>query len=358
MERLLELDDIMLVPAELNPGHQELKYDYSLKDPIDGAVSLPIFTSPMEAVVNETNWRVWQENGIRPVLPRTTDLGIRLEGCEYIFAAFSPSEIRKNFIDYRRNTQNQLRVCIDSGNGHDIDVLNLSQELKRVYGNQINIMAGNIGNSKTYIDYCKAGVDYVRVGLSSGSLVDRDKYGFYCPMASLLLDIQGLRKTSCVGLKLTKVIADGGIGDTVDIIKAIALGADYVMIGRQFARMLEGAGKLYRKFKDAAGDHAEELTASEVESLSRADLKSENISRLYCGNTSYEMQARRDGYDDVHDWTGKRKPCDSKVESVRVTLRLSSWLSEVLDIFSYGFTMAGATRWEEFKTKINICRIQ
>ena len=356
MEKLLELDDIMLVPAELNPGHQESKNDYSLKDPIDGTVSLPIFTSPMEAVVNETNWKVWQDNGIRPILPRTSDIGIRLEGCEYIFSAFSLSEIRKNFLEYRRTSQNAFRICIDSGNGHDAEVLNVAQELKRLYGNQVNVMAGNIANPKVYIDYCKAGVDYVRVGMSSGSLVDRDKYGFYYPMASLILDIQGLRKTACVGLKLTKIIADGGIGDKVDIIKALALGADYVMIGRQFARMAEGAGKMYRKVKDGTLEHSEEVTHGEVLKMSETDLRSDSISRLYCGNTSYETQARRDGYDDIHDWTGKRRSCDAKVEFVRVTMRLPNWLEEVIDIFSSGFMMAGATGWADFKTKINICR--
>ena len=101
MERLLGLSDIALVPAQLNQGRLEGKYNYSVKDIADGTVSLPIFTSPMDAVVNETNWRLWNDNGIRPILPRTSDIKVRLEGCEYIFAAFGLKEIQEEFLSLR-----------------------------------------------------------------------------------------------------------------------------------------------------------------------------------------------------------------------------------------------------------------
>lgn len=359
MERLLSLDDIGLVPAQLNLGRQEDKYDYSVKDPIDGTMSLPIFTSPMDSIVNESNWRIWQDSGIRPVLPRTTDIKVRLEGCEYIFAAFSLKEIQEHFLSFKRNSSRWFRICIDSGNGHDIEVFNVSRDLRKIYGNQVNIMVGNIGYPKTYIDCCNAGVDYVRVGMTTGSLVDEDKYGFYYPMASMLLDIKGLKNTSLTGIKHAKIIADGGISNQVEILKAMALGADAVMCGRQFARLVEAAGTMYVRTKTASGEEIDEpISASEVEKMSRSDLKDHKVRRLYVGNTTYEVQARRDGYDDVHDWTGKKKPCDARSELINVTGKLSSWLDETYDVFSYGFTMAGATKWDDFKTKINIARIQ
>ena len=359
MEKLLGLDDICLIPAQLNVGRIDGKYDYSVKDSIDGTVSLPIFTSPMDSVISEKNWNLWQENGIRTILPRTSDIKIRLEGCEYIFAAFGLKEVQEHFLSVKRNSPRIFRICIDSGNGHDIEVLNVSKSLRRVYGNQVIIMAGNIGNPKVYVDYCQSGIDYVRVGMTTGSLVDRSKYGFEYPMASMLLDIKGLKNTACVGLKHAKVIADGGIYDQTEIIKAMALGADYVMCGRQLVKLVEAAGALYTKIKDGdRQEHTEQVNAPEVAKMSKEELKDHKFLRLYAGNTTFDIQARRDGYEDAHDWSGKRKACDSKVTWIEVDKTIAMWLQDAYDIFAYGFTMAGASSWDEFKTKINIGRIQ
>ena len=71
MERLLEFTDIALIPAEKNNGVG--KYNFGITDELDNSTSLPIFTSPMDSVVSERNWNVWSDNGIKPVLPRTTD---------------------------------------------------------------------------------------------------------------------------------------------------------------------------------------------------------------------------------------------------------------------------------------------
>lgn len=358
MERLLGLSDIALVPAQLNAGRLEGKYNYSVKDMADGTMSLPVFTAPMDAIVNETNWQVWADNGIRPILPRTSDIKIRLEGCEYIFAAFGLKEIQEYFLAFKRNSSRQFRVCIDTGNGHDIELLNAAINLRKIYGNQVIIMAGNIGNPKVYIDYCSKGIDFVRVGMTTGSLVDRSKYGFEYPMASMLLDIKGLRNTSCVGLKHTKVIADGGLYDPTDILKALALGADYCICGRQFAKLVEAAGPIYQRVKDGSGEHHEPVNASEVIKMPKTEMIERKLKRLYAGNTTYDIQARRDGYEDAHDWGGKKKACDASSKWVDVDENLASWLSRAYDIFAYGFTMAGATTWDEFRTKINICRIQ
>lgn len=358
MEKLLELGDIGLVPAQLNTGNQESKCDYFVYDQADGNFkSLPIWTSPMDSVVNEENWRVYYDNLIRPILPRTSDIKIRLEGCEYIFVAFSIPEVREYFLQYRRQSQRQFRICIDSGNGHDIEVFNITKELKRVYGPQILVMIGNLGNPKTYIECCQAGADYVRVGMTSGSLVN-DNRGFHYPMASLLLDIKGLKSTACVGMKQPAIIADGGISSRQDILKALALGADYVMIGRQFARMVEAAGVMFKTVQDSEGKHEEEVPRGAAIDMSNEELKKQGVKRYYAGNTTYQIQAKRDGYSDVHDWSGKRRPVDADVVTVGVSYHIGDWLNDLYEIFTYGFTMAGALKWNEFKTKIGICRTE
>ncbi|MBP3732157.1 MAG: IMP dehydrogenase [Bacilli bacterium] len=357
MERLLDFLDIALIPSEKNSGTG--KYNFSVTDELDRSQSLPIFTSPMDSVVSEKNWEVYNSNGIKPVLPRTSPLNVRLEGCQYVFAAFSLKEVQDNFLLRKRISQMQFKVCIDPGNGHDTKIFELGKALKAMYGPQINLMGGNIGSPKVYGEYCKTGFDYVRVGMSGGSLVDPGKYGFYYPQASLLIDILGVKNTALTGLKHTKIISDGGIKNPSDILKAIALGADYVMIGREFAKLLEAAGPLFQKT-----EKGKELVTDPtiLADLPDTELKDSGLIRYYSGSTSLEMQARRGGYEDIHDWLGapgmKRNPSDSRTDELKVTKSLKTWLTEMYDCFGYGFTMSGAKDWQTFKSNAKFVQVQ
>lgn len=359
---MLELDSISLLPTELNSGSGVIgKFNFAVQD---FEPSLPIFTSPMEAVVGVKNWEVWQKNGIKPVIPRTEPLEVRLEACCYIFAAFSKEEIRTNFmLTNRRSINSVFRVCIDAGNGHDSEVLQLGKELKRIYGPQIITMGGNIGNPRTYVDYCRADFDYVRVGLSSGSLVDVDKYGFSYPMAQLLIDLDGVKKTAGVGLKETKIIADGGIRSHADILKCIALGADYVMIGREFAKLLEANGNIYKEVYDQQAKQrvlVEEDRSKLGGNVTPEALKRLELVRVYRGNTTNDIQAMRDGYTDSEAWknSGKKKrPVDSRCDNVNVVSTLGVWLSEMFECFSYGFIMTSSVDWKSFKNNAKYIKL-
>lgn len=359
MDRLLDFIDIALIPAEKNGGVG--RYEFGVEDLIDKVKSLPIFTSPMDSVVSERNWKVWSENGIRPILPRTTPLKTRLEGCHYIFAAFSLKEVAENFLTNRVGTSSgPIRVCIDPGNGHDTKVFEIGKALKAAYGPGINLMGGNIGNPKTYGEYCKTGFDYVRVGMTGGSLVNHSAHGFAYPQASLLIDTLGVKNTSLMGLKHTKIISDGGISGPTDILKAIALGADYVMVGREFAKLVEAAGPIMRKSEEGT---LEPIERSDMASnLTEDELRISGLLRVYAGNTTYEMQAKRGGFEDIHDWLGapgmKRNMSDARVDQVKVIRTLKGWLEEMYQCFNYGFTMSGAKDWATFKSNVRYVRVQ
>lgn len=357
MDKLLELSDIRLIPTEKNSGGGN-SIDVSVVDQLDGTRSFPIFTSPMDTVVNETNWSEWDNRGIRPVLPRTVDLSLRIEGCQYVFAAFSLQEIRDNFCNGKRNSKNIFRICIDSGNGHDIDVINAGKMLKTIYQGQVNLMAGNIANPKTYIEYCKVGFDYVRVGISNGSLVDDSRFGFHYPLVSLLIDITGTKNISCGGLKHAKIIADGSISSHADIMKAMAVGADYVMIGREFSKLVEAAGPILMKNDDGK---YKEVNKDDVLKLNPQELKASNFSRLYKACTTEETRKNWRTVD-AKDWAGliNRKiiTSDAKNEYVKVNKTLDYWIQELVDCIGYGFTMADAQDWVKFKNNIKFIRVE
>lgn len=356
---LLELEDITLIPSPINNGWRGCdRINYFTRD-FSGSLidSLPIFTSPMNSIVDDKNWRIWNNAKINSVIPRTVDLETRINLSQVVFSAFSFDEVKTYFLDQdRRYTNQQYRICIDVGNGHDSWILELASKLKNLYGKQIILMGGNIENPESYVNYSKAGFDFVRLGMTSGSLVMRDKFGFNYPTASLILDTCTIReKSKSVGIRPINIIVDGGISSFTDIIKCIALGADYVMIGREFAKILEAAGTVYNKTRTPEGiDKIEEILKST--DLSEKELKDLDVMRLYSGNTTLDVQRVRGGFSN-QDEIINPKIVDAKCVWVPVTRRLDSWLDDLREHIKYSFMMSNSRSWQEFKSNIKYGKI-
>lgn len=210
--------------------------------------TLPIFASPMASVVNTSNFSLWESNNIIPVLPRNVHYDIRLDYLKQNkWVALSLSEFETLFINddtFMNNTSRVVKVCVDLANGHMDKLINMCKEAKRKYKDNLIIMTGNIANPLTYELYCDAGIDYVRCSIGSGSCcTTASNTAVHYPIASLIDDIYGIKEVRESYNKFcTKIIADGGIRNYNDVIKALALGADYVMVGGLFASFIESAG--------------------------------------------------------------------------------------------------------------------
>lgn len=137
-----------------------------------------------------------------------------------------------------------LRILIDIANGHMQSLHDSIRDAKKKFDN-LTIMAGNIANPKTYVTLSEAGADYIRCSIGSGSACTTSaNVAVGYPMASL---IEECYKESMVLNNPAKIVADGGFKNFSDIIKALTLGADYVMIGSILNKSIEANSTAYWK---------------------------------------------------------------------------------------------------------------
>ena len=143
-------------------------------------------------------------------------------------------------------------IFIDTAHGHSKGVLDLVKKIKSVYS-EIEIVAGNVATSEGALALIDAGVDCVKVGIGAGaSCTTRVIAGVGVPQLTAIMDgVDQARKHNI------PVIADGGLRYSGDIAKALAAGADSVMLGSLLAGMDESPGEfiLYegRRYKSYRG---------------------------------------------------------------------------------------------------------
>lgn len=265
MKQLLDLNDITLIPQKVSiiDSRSECDTKY-LGDNNYRQNCYPIFTAPMVSVVNQFNYKDFLLNNINPVIPRTVDLQTRIDLCGNIFAAFSLKEAYDIITDDIKINHSSFKICIDIANGHMSELLNTIHSLKIKYGSSIEIMSGNIANPDTYFEYARVGCDYVRCSIGTGQACTTSaNSSIHYPIGSLILECSKVKyklekivnsknifkrifnlKNKYKGqefLTVPKIIADGGMNNFDRIIKALACGADYVMLGQLLAQAWESA---------------------------------------------------------------------------------------------------------------------
>ncbi|MDB9959460.1 IMP dehydrogenase [Gammaproteobacteria bacterium] len=141
---------------------------------------------------------------------------------------------------------------IDSAHGHSKNVIETIKMIKNEFPD-IDVIGGNIATPEAAVELAKAGVDAVKVGMGPGSIcTTRIIAGIGIPQITAILSIKEALNGRDIG-----IIADGGIRFSGDIAKAIAAGADSVMLGSLFAGTEEAPGKVElfqgRSFKTYRG---------------------------------------------------------------------------------------------------------
>lgn len=148
-------------------------------------------------------------------------------------------------------------VCVDVAHGHSKDVNRTVRNLREKYSSNILVIAGNVATYAGADYLAAAGADVIKIGIGPGSVcTTRIKTGYGVPQLTAIMECSKVDRC---------IIADGGIRYPGDAVKALAAGADLVMLGGMLAgteetpgETIERGGRQYKQFRGMASKEAQE----------------------------------------------------------------------------------------------------
>ena len=190
-------------------------------------------------------------------------------------------------------------ILIDVAHGHHKLVKDALTNLKQHLPTHVDIIAGNIATSHAAIDLEFWGADGLRVGIGGGSLcTTRTKTGFGIPNVSSLEQV--------AEVSTVPIIADGGIRDSGDIAKALAVGAASVMLGSLLAGTKEAPGQIIEKpqglFKRYRG--AASLETKSVHGQATRNVEGESTLVPFKGSVKFIVDGLLDGVRSALSYAG------------------------------------------------------
>ncbi len=252
----LTYDDISLVPVEISKAKSRSVADTSTEF-LGLNLGLPILSSPMDTVTGIEMANALNELGCLGILNRFDSSVEKLLNNEAGSDGVKSVSIGLNTPDdiISKLLEKVSIICIDTANANNLEVLKKTEHIKNNF--DAYVIVGNTANGKTLKQLVDAGADAVRVGIGGGSVCTTSvQTGIGIGQVSSLLDVYFAREEGKLNIK---IIADGGIKNPGDVAKALALGADTVMLGRLLAGTREAPGEvikyndqLWKKYRGSA----------------------------------------------------------------------------------------------------------
>lgn len=338
---LFDFDDILIEP-EIHTNIISRK----AVDVFDEKKMLPLFTAPMDTVICEENSKYFTGNNIYSIIPRKAETPDGYYSNDYkVWFSYGLDEFRRIFIEKRINLKpgEKAYALIDIANGHLSAVKDFVHLSKEIYGRSLVIMVGNCANPMTYLSLASAGADYVRMGIGNGGgCLTTQQTGIGYPMASLIHESCKLQKERAL---TAKIVADGGFKKYSDVIKALALGADYVMLGSILNKSLESAGETFEGNKKYD---------SWTEPGNKVDQYSEEIKDRFLIGGKFYKKFRGMSTKDVQKSLGrsviKTSEGISKMQPVEYTL--DGWTENFTDYLKSAMSYTDCTTIGEFIGKV------
>ncbi len=315
MQKCLSFDDVLLVPKKSDIlSRKDIAIGTRLKK---HSFQLPIISSPMDTVTEASMAVAMAEQGGLGILHRYNSIHQQAllvqevrSSTDRIAAAVGVSG---DFLERARVlvSEGAPIICIDVAHGHHILVERAIKSLKDTFGSDIAIIAGNVATAEAFEELQDWGASAIRVGIGGGSICStRIQTGHGVSTFQSI--------ASCSFVKAgALLIADGGIRTAGDIVKSIAAGADFVMLGSMLAGTDESPGEL--------------LTTKAGEKR-----------KVYRGMASVEAQT---------DWRGSARSLEGISTTVKYKGPVKNILESLEKNIKSGFSYSGARTQTEMRNK-------
>lgn len=329
-------DDVLLVP-----GYSEIKSrkDVNLFQNLSGQeFNLPIITAPMDTVSGYEMANYITTKGAKACVHRNWTLDSALPYLIKVaennaFAVGLNDDDRFNLL---RNEFGVDLFCLDVAHGDQKQVLD---KVEWMANHDVQVIAGNVVTPEATKRLRDAGAKFVRVGVGSGAACStRLMTGFGYPQLSAIQE--------CVEVRGVHIIADGGIRTPGDMVKALAFGADLVMVGRMLAGTAYTPGDV--TYLDRNGN------PSTPEKLFAKDSNGDYIYHEHCAMLkTYRGMASKEVNQDMYGGLGTHRAAEG--ESYTVPYKNETATEELFQNIEGGIrsgcTYAGASSLEELREK-------
>ncbi len=317
MRNTVAFDDVLLIPkySEI-VSRKSIDISNSLSENI--VLETPIIAAPMDTVTNSYMIEVMNKNGATGILHRYNTPYEQVRAIKRIGGLKAAAiGVTGDYIDRATKLVDAgvNIICVDVAHGHHALVKHALKVLRNSVGYNVHIMAGNVATLEAFNDLADWGADSIRVGIGGGSICStRLQTGHGMPTLQSILDCSRSDRDA-------KLIADGGIKNSGDMVKALAAGADFVMAGSLFAGSLEAPGEL-----------------------------------IHIGDTSYKKYRGMASVEAQIDWRGHSSSIEGVSHMVPFQGTVKKILKELEAGIRSGFSYTGALNIVEFQSKAQLIR--
>ena len=250
LKTLLTFDDVLLLPQYSDiKSRSEVTLSSSMSEGVE--LRVPIIASPMDTVCGVAmSTKIADFGGLgivhrynsideqAAIVSKVSEAGTKLVG-----AAIGVTG------DYLQRARELVSagasiLCLDVAHGDHLLTHLALYNIKDKYGHLVHLMAGNVATYAGALALAQLGVNSIRVGIGGGSICStRIQTGHGMPTLASIIDCTEIKQK----FPDVKIIADGGIKNSGDIVKALAAGADVVMVGSLIAGTTEAPGTVIHK---------------------------------------------------------------------------------------------------------------
>ena len=267
----LTFDDVLLIPAESHVLPNEVKLDTKLAPNLQ--LHIPLISAGMDTVTEGNMAIAMAENGGLGVIHKNLSIEVQVEEVKKAKGKTVDPNLPHPAVDNQgrllaaaavgvtsdtfERAESLLEagadaIVIDTAHGHSAGVLRKIKEIREHFPNA-TLIAGNVATGEGTAALFDAGVDVVKVGIGPGSIcTTRIVAGVGVPQITAIYDAASVAQKYG-----KKIIADGGIKYSGDVVKALAAGGNAVMLGSMFSGTTEAPGTIFtnegKQFKSYRG---------------------------------------------------------------------------------------------------------